>query len=124
MPITCLIVDDSPAFLSAATQLLEAEGISVVGVASTATAAVVHTKQTRPDVALVDVHLGEEDGFEVAQLLASLPGGGPAVILVSGDAREGFCDRIAASSALGFIAKLDLSAHEIDKLLRAPRQKG
>jgi DNA-binding NarL/FixJ family response regulator len=124
MPITCLIVDDSPAFLSGATQLLEAEGISVVGVASTARAAVVRAEETRPDVALVDVDLAEEDGFEVAELLALLPGGGPAVILVSADAREGFCDRIAASSALGFIAKIDLSAHEIDKLLRAPRQRG
>jgi DNA-binding NarL/FixJ family response regulator len=124
MPITCLIVDDGRAFLSAATQLLEAEGISVVGVASTASAAVARAEETRPDVALVDVDLAEEDGFDVAELLALLPGGGPAVILVSVDARECFCDRIAGSSALGFIAKIDLSAHEIDKLLRASRQRG
>jgi hypothetical protein len=47
---------------------------------------------------------------------------GPAVILVSRDARDGLRDRIAASSALGFIAKGDLSAHEIEKLLQARRQ--
>jgi DNA-binding NarL/FixJ family response regulator len=118
MPVTCLIVDDSPAFLSAATRMLEREGIAVVGVASTASAAVVRAEEARPDVALIDVDLGEEDGFDVAELFASLPWGGPAVILVSGDAPDAFRDRIAASSALGFIAKLDLSAHEIERLLR------
>jgi CheY-like chemotaxis protein len=119
MPITCLIVDDSPTFLDAATRLLEGEGIAVIGVASTASAAVARVQEARPDVALIDVDLGEEDGFEVAELLALLADGGPAVILISGDAPDGFRDRIAASSAVGFIAKIDLSAHEIEKLLPA-----
>jgi CheY-like chemotaxis protein len=119
MPVTCLIVDDNAAFLAAATRLLEGEGIVVVAVASTATSAVARAGETRPDVALVDVDLGEDDGFDVAELLASLPDGGPAVILVSGDTPEGFRDRIAATSALGFIPKIDLSAPEIEKLLQA-----
>jgi CheY-like chemotaxis protein len=38
--------------------------------------AVACAEETRPDVALVDVDLGEEDGFDVAELLASLPEGG------------------------------------------------
>jgi CheY-like chemotaxis protein len=117
MHVTCLIVDDSPDFLSVATRMLEGDGIAVVGVASSGSAAVARAEETRPDVVLLDVDLGEEDGFDVAERLASLPWGGPAVIFVSGDPPDAFRDRVAASSALGFIAKLDLSAHEIEKLL-------
>jgi two-component system, NarL family, nitrate/nitrite response regulator NarL len=119
-PLTCLIVDDSTAFLAAATRLLEGGGLSVVGVASTASTAVSRAEETRPELALIDVDLGEDDGFDVAELLASLPDGGPAVILISVDPRDRFLDRIAASSAVGFIAKIDLSAQAIEKALRAP----
>src|SRR4051794_40664005 len=98
MPITCLIVDDSTDFLSAATRLLEGEGLAAVGVASTASAAGERAEKMRPAVALVDIDLGEENGFDVAELLASLPNGGPAVILVSGAAPDGLRERIAASS--------------------------
>jgi CheY-like chemotaxis protein len=120
MPVTCLIVDDSTAFLAAArgcSTMRDRRGRRRFG----RKLAVACVEETRPDVALVDVDLGEEDGFDVAELLASLPEGGPAVILVSGDARDRFRDRVAASSALGFLAKIDLSAQGIEKLLRARR---
>ena len=39
MRVTCLIVDDSPDFLTVATRMLERDGIDVVGVASTGSAA-------------------------------------------------------------------------------------
>jgi CheY-like chemotaxis protein len=117
--LTFLIVDNSTAFLSAATRLLENEGFSVVAVASTARDAAARVVETRPDVALVDVDLGQEDGFEVAEQLASLTPGAPAVILISGYALADLRDRIDASSALGFITKLDLSAREIERVLRA-----
>lgn len=118
MALTCLIVDDSATFLSASTRLLETEGIAVVGHASTAREAVARAAETRPDVALVDVDLGDDDGFAVAELLTSLAA---AIILISGDAPDGLRDRIDESSALGFIAKIDLSAREIEKLLRSRR---
>jgi hypothetical protein len=38
---------------------------------------------------------------------------------MSVDARDCFLDRIAASSAVGFIAKIDLSAQAIEKVLGA-----
>jgi CheY-like chemotaxis protein len=66
MPVTCLIADDSTRFISAATRLFEADGIAAVGVASTASSAVARAEETRPDVPLVDVNLGEDDGFDVA----------------------------------------------------------
>lgn len=60
MALRCLIVDDSECFLQAARTLLHTEGITVVGVASTAADALARCAQLRPDVVLVDIDLGRE----------------------------------------------------------------
>jgi DNA-binding NarL/FixJ family response regulator len=117
-PLTCLIVDDSPEFLEAARQLLEDDGVSVVGVAATADDAVATTLEFRPDVALVDIDLGAESGFDVARRLAALTDGGPPVILISAESATELAELVAESGARGFISKTDLSAEEIQRLLR------
>ena len=118
-PLTCLIVDDSPEFLEAATQLLEDDGVTVVGVAATAEEAVATTLEIRPDVALVDIELGPESGFDVARRLAALTDGGPPeVILISAESEAELAELVAASGARGFISKTDLSVGEIERLLR------
>ena len=50
----CLIVDDSAHFVDAARELLEHEGVTVVGVASTSADALRCFEESRPDVTLVD----------------------------------------------------------------------
>jgi hypothetical protein len=49
-PMRCLIVDDSPRFLDPARGLLERQGMTVVGVASTSADALRRTVELRPDV--------------------------------------------------------------------------
>jgi two-component system, NarL family, nitrate/nitrite response regulator NarL len=71
MPLRCVIVDDSPAFLEAARALLEREGISVSGTASTSADALRLVDEIRPDIALVDIDLGGESGFDLAAQLAA-----------------------------------------------------
>ena len=114
----CLIVDDNPRFLVAATDLLEGEGITVVAVASTAAEALQQTEAARPDVTLVDVDLGTESGFDLARRL-TLDGGqsGSSVILISTYAEGDFADLIRDSPAIGFLSKSDLSAEGIRALL-------
>src|ERR1700733_697589 len=68
--IRCLLVDDSDAFLKAASVLLQREGITVAGVASTSAQALRQARALRPDLILVDIGLGEESGFDLARLLA------------------------------------------------------
>ena len=46
--------------------LLEREGLSVAGVASTAAEALHQCQELRPNVALVDIDLGAESGFDLA----------------------------------------------------------
>ena len=116
MPVRCLIVDDNSLFLEGAADLLTREGVDVVGVASDSAEAIRLVTELHPDVALVDIDLGDEDGFELAQGLNELT----AVILVSTHAEEDLAHLIEGSPALGFIAKARLSAQAIrDTLERA-----
>jgi DNA-binding NarL/FixJ family response regulator len=122
MAIRCLIVDDSPRFAQAATELLADEGIDVVGVAAGGEDAVRLARALCPDLALVDIDLGQESGLDVASRLCA-EGGVGAVILISTHAEEQFAELIAASPAVGFLPKADLSADAIDALLSRPAQE-
>ena len=55
MPLRCLIVDDNGFFLGAASMLLEREGLTVAGVASTGSEALRQIAALRPDVVLIDI---------------------------------------------------------------------
>ena len=114
MAFRCLIADDSTAFLEAARALLEQEGISVVGVASTSAEGLQRAKELRPEVTLIDIDLGTDSGFDLARRLVEQTGHDPrGVILISTHAREEFADLIEASPAGGFLSKSDLSASAI-----------
>jgi CheY-like chemotaxis protein len=118
MTLRCLIVDDSPRFLDAARGLLEREGITVVGVASTSAEALRRAEELRPDVTLLDIDLGGESGLELARQLHRDAGqASPRVILISTHAEEDYADLIAASPAVGFLSKAALSASAIRALL-------
>ncbi|MET4166840.1 MULTISPECIES: LytR/AlgR family response regulator transcription factor [Gordonia] len=112
--LRCLIVDDSAAFRTSARGMLEAGGITVVGTASTLAEALHETASAHPDVALVDIDLGGESGFDVAEALhAAMSGSPPAVVLVSTHDEDEFADMIDASSAVGFVPKFALSADRV-----------
>lgn len=118
MTARCLIVDDSPRFLEAARGLLQRQGITVVGVASTSAEALEQAAELRPDVILVDIDLGGESGFELAgQLCRSADVARSSLILISAHAEQDYTDLIAASPAAGFLSKPTLSAGAIRDLL-------
>ena len=115
--LRCLIVDDNPGFLHAARGLLQREGVAVVTASSSAEAAQ-RVKQLRPDVALIDIDLGGESGFDLARQLHGQTGATPPkIILISTYAEQDYTDLIAASPAVGFLAKTALSARAIADLL-------
>jgi DNA-binding NarL/FixJ family response regulator len=118
--VRCVIVDDNSLFLEGAAELLRREGLDVVGVASDSAEAIRLVTALCPDVTLVDIDLGEEDGFELAQQLSDISAASSKVILVSTHAEEDLAHLIEESPALGFIAKTRLSAQAIrDTLERA-----
>src|SRR5262245_29429044 len=79
---TVLIVDDHPAFRSAARALLEAGGFEVIGEAVDGASALGAASALRPQIVLLDVQLPDLDGFAVAERLASEPAP-PAIVLTS-----------------------------------------
>jgi DNA-binding NarL/FixJ family response regulator len=117
--LRCLIVDDSPRFLEAARGLLELEGITVVGVATTSDEAIQRVGELRPDVILLDINLGDQSGFELARRLNQHTSSAPSrMILISTHDEQDYADLIAASPAVGFLSKSALSASTIRDLLR------
>lgn len=116
----CLIVDDSPTFCAAVRDMLESAGMPVVATVSTLDAAVAAAAEHRPDVALVDIDLGTESGFDVVEALHAVAATqAPSVILVSTHDQDDFAEMVEASSAVGFLQKFDLSAERVAGLVAA-----
>jgi DNA-binding NarL/FixJ family response regulator len=119
-----LIIDDSAHFLDAARRLLQQEGITIVGVAASSDDAVRLAEQLRPDITLIDIDLGQEDGLALVRQLAQL-NAAPAgkLILISTHAEDEFADLIDASPAIGFVSKSALSAQAIHALIDADGER-
>jgi CheY-like chemotaxis protein len=117
--LRCLIVDDSGPFVDAARHLLERQGLSIVAVASSSLEAQRRLDEAGADVVLVDIDLGGESGFEVARRLRR-----HRVILISTHAEEDYAELISASPAVGFLAKSELSAAAVCRLLEGDMRDG
>jgi DNA-binding NarL/FixJ family response regulator len=114
--LRCLIVDDNEPFLDSARRLLESDDLHIVGVATTAAQAVQLAEERGPEIALVDVELREEDGFEVArQLVTAQPE--LRVIMISTHSEDDLATLVAQSPALGFLAKSRLTPAAVRALV-------
>jgi signal transduction histidine kinase/DNA-binding NarL/FixJ family response regulator len=119
---SCLIVDDSEQFLASAARLLSLQGVEVVGRASGGEEARRLARSLSPEISLVDVELGDEDGIEVAKALAS-DGSCPHVILISLRERHELAELLAGTGVAGFLRKDALDAVAIMDLI-AQRHSG
>jgi DNA-binding NarL/FixJ family response regulator len=121
MRLRCLIVDDNANFREEMRGLLTEQGLDVVGGAGSAADAHRQIAEVRPDVALIDIDLGRDSGLELARQLRKHPGQGPVphLILISTHGEAEYADLIEASPAVGFLAKIDLSAGTIREMLAA-----
>jgi len=115
-PRRIVIVDDHSLFREVARELLEERGHVVLGEADSAAAAHAVVARCDPDLALVDIRLGDESGFDVA---AALTRAHPslAVLLTSTDPDAGVPDCVAASGARGFVPKSWLGTVDFDGYL-------
>ena len=107
MAIRCLIVDDNEQFLRVARGLLEHEGLLVVAVATSVAEAVRRADALRPDLALVDINLGYESGFELARRLTAVPS--LSVILMSTYSEGDYRHLLATAPNIGYLTKAELS---------------
>jgi len=119
--LSCLIVDDSEEFLASAARLLSLQGVTIVGRASSGDEALRLAEAFSPDVALVDVELGDEDGIDLARRLTSA-GSSATVILISVRDRNELTELMAGSGAVGFLRKDALDAQAVADLIVAGTQ--
>jgi DNA-binding NarL/FixJ family response regulator len=102
-----LVVDDERRFRDAARQLLERRGYAVVAEAGCAATALDAVERFAPEAVLLDVLLGDDDGFEVCRRLTRAQPG-LAVLLASTGDYEQWGELVASSGARGFVSKTKL----------------
>lgn len=99
------VVDDHAVVRDGTAALLERQpDLEVVGVAATLeSAAIILT--SKPDVLVVDIRLGDENGLDLVRGLAAA--GGPAVVILTSFDYPQFVDAALRSGASGYILKTD-----------------
>jgi two-component system, NarL family, nitrate/nitrite response regulator NarL len=112
----CLIVDDSEGFLASAARLLESQGVQIVGRATSSRSALNLVDTLQPEVVLVDVDLGDEDGIELTKDITSRAPW-TRVVLISAHDWDELDELVSDSGAAGFLPKRDLGATAIGTLI-------
>jgi DNA-binding NarL/FixJ family response regulator len=111
-----LIVDDHPSFRASARRMLEADGFEVLGEAATGAEGIRAATEIAPELVLLDVHLPDIDGFDVAARLC-VNGDAPAVVLTSSRDGSDYGPLVERSGARGFIPKSELSGEALRRIL-------
>jgi DNA-binding NarL/FixJ family response regulator len=109
VPIRILLVDDNPFFLEAASDFLDLhEHFTVVGAATDGKKALEQAQTIKPDVILLDLHLGTELAFDLIPLFKEkLPQTKIVVItILEGDA---YIQRVMQTGGDAFIHKSALT---------------
>lgn len=119
MALRVLLVDDNVQFLAVARGLLEREGLTVVAVATTSDDARRYIDEVQPDLVLIDVDLGEENGLDLAQtIVRGREAEAPLVILMSAYPEDDLADLLGTCPNTAFLSKSELSMAAITAILR------
>jgi DNA-binding NarL/FixJ family response regulator len=109
--IKTLLVDDSITFLTVARRFLATqpiETIDVIGEAQNGLAALQMARERKPELVLLDLELGDADGFEVLRELKSRSAP-PRVVVVTLHDQDEYREVAQQAGADGFIAKREFA---------------
>ncbi len=122
-PIRLVIADDHPVMREGLVALLEDEpDLKVVGQASTGGEAIALVRQHRPDVALLDITMGDMTGLEVTrQLTPELPE--VQVMILTMHEEEAFFFEALRAGAAGYLLK-GVRSEELFSAIRAVCDRG
>jgi DNA-binding NarL/FixJ family response regulator len=112
-----LVVDDHPMWRDGVARDLESRGFTVCGTAGDGVQAVRVATATRPDVVLLDLHLPDTTGVEVASRLVALTPPPRILVLSASGERQDVLDAMTAG-ATGYLLK----SASIDELVDAVRR--
>lgn len=114
----CVIVDDNERFAELAAELLGRAGFEVVGQAGQSGDALRVIIETRPDLVLIDLFLGDESGVELVTEITRLGlAARTCLLLISSCEPSDLHAIFELSVAHGYLSKLDLSGELIRELL-------
>lgn len=117
-PIRVFLVDDHPIITDGLAKLINAEiGLAVCGTALDVATAQAGIEQVRPDVTVLDIGLGGENGLSILPgLIESVPE--MKVLILSMYDEEVYAERALSAGALGFVMKEEAA----EMILKAIRQ--
>ena len=119
MPLRLVLIEDHQALREGLELLLGREGCEVVGTAGTAAEGQALVEALAPDVALVDIRLGEDDGIELTrELLDTDPE--RRIVLYTGSADEELLFSGLDSGARGYALKDGSASELVGALARSP----
>ena len=109
---TLLVVDDHPVLCRGLAALIESEpGLAVHGAVGTRAAAMEAIERRRPDLVIVDLMLGDEDGLDLVKDVKTRHPGVSSLVLSMYEEEE-YAERALRAGARGYVAK-----HQLDEIL-------
>jgi DNA-binding NarL/FixJ family response regulator len=118
-----LIVDDHPIATRGICMVIDAEDdMEVCGTAATSTAAMAQFNKLKPDMAVIDLRLGEQSGLDLVRDLLARNKGFPTLLFSMYDDRL-YAERAIRAGARGYVMKQE-AATTIVEAIRTVRDGG
>lgn len=116
-----LVVDDHPIIRQGLSEIIDREpDLELCGAAMDVTEALRQAAETQPDVVIVDLSLGGENGIELIDYLKSRwPS--VAILVYSAHDEQTFAGRALRAGALGYIAKREPIPNVVDAIRQVLR---
>lgn len=121
MKKSVLIVDDHPTMRKGLAVLLQESGhFNIVGEADSPSTVFAMIPRINPDLVLLDLSLGSEDGLEaIRKILMLVPKIG--IVVHSMHDESIFAERVLQAGALGYVMKSETCESVVEALLRAAK---
>jgi DNA-binding NarL/FixJ family response regulator len=116
MEYTVIIIDDHPLFSRGLSQLIETQKIyKVIGMAKNRVEAVSMVDKLKPNLAIVDLNLGQEDGLELIKDILVIQPKTKVLVLSMHDERF-YAERALKAGAKGYIMKAEAENQVINAI--------
>jgi DNA-binding NarL/FixJ family response regulator len=112
-----LVVDDHPILRRGLTALIESAGLDVHAVVGTRAAALASMRESQPDLAIVDLSLGDEDGLSLIKEMKTRYPKVPSLVLSMHDEAI-YAERALNAGALGYVTKQQLDETVLSAIRR------
>ncbi len=118
--VRVVVADDQALVRTGFRMILTADGIDVVGEATTGQEAVDAARRTRPDVVLMDIRMPEMDGLEATRRILATDGEGPRVLMLTTFDLDEYVYAALTAGASGFLLK-DVTPEQLTGAVRLVR---